>query len=202
MRPLGKPEASENWPEQVQRYWVQAHEASKSEGWDAGSVMARSALQVPLRDQGAQGRTLKNEIDDLAKRGVLPPMMREWSEEVRLLGNDAAHPATTQVPALGFLGFLLTYLYDLPKQISDFRQRRASSPRSVLGGHSTPAQHYVSRAQRDRAPSRPRSVSSTMSLADFLVHSLVKLVTGSRGVWGVISRLTRVHRRWYQAILE
>jgi hypothetical protein len=28
----------------------------------------------------------------LADSGVLPPIMREWSHDVRELGNDAAHP--------------------------------------------------------------------------------------------------------------
>ena len=32
----------------------------------------------------------------MASKGELPPSMREWSDEVRLLGNDSAHPAQGQ----------------------------------------------------------------------------------------------------------
>src|ERR1035441_7026926 len=48
-----KPKPSGHWPQQVQRFWSQAHQSSNREIWDAASVMARSALQVALRDQGA-----------------------------------------------------------------------------------------------------------------------------------------------------
>ena len=54
--------------------------------------MARSALQAVLRDRGAQGKSLKEEIDDLAAGGILPPHMKEWAHELRALGNESAHP--------------------------------------------------------------------------------------------------------------
>jgi hypothetical protein len=54
--------------------------------------MARSAVQLATRYQEAQGKSLKAEIDDLADRRILPPIMKEWSHEVRELANDAAHP--------------------------------------------------------------------------------------------------------------
>jgi glyceraldehyde-3-phosphate dehydrogenase/erythrose-4-phosphate dehydrogenase len=30
--------------------------------------------------------------EDLASRGILPPLVREWSDNVRELGNESAHP--------------------------------------------------------------------------------------------------------------
>ncbi len=86
----GKPKASEHWPEQVQRFWIQAHQSVGSEMWDSASVMARSAMQVAFRDQGAVGRTLKDEVDDLSGKGLLPPVMKEWATELRFLGNATA----------------------------------------------------------------------------------------------------------------
>jgi hypothetical protein len=47
---------------------------------------------LALRYSGAEGHTLAAQIDDLASKGILPPVMKEWSHEVRLLGNDSAHP--------------------------------------------------------------------------------------------------------------
>src|SRR3990172_7568937 len=57
--------APEIWPADVGRYWLQAHRCLKDENWDAAAVMARSSLQLAIRGQGAQGRNLKQEIDDL-----------------------------------------------------------------------------------------------------------------------------------------
>ena len=67
----------DEWPENVGRFWVQAHRSLTGENWDAGAVMARSALQAALRDQKAKGANLKQEIDDLASKGLLPPTMRD-----------------------------------------------------------------------------------------------------------------------------
>ena len=130
--PLGKAQPSENWPPDVQRFWVQAPESLGIENWDAAAVMARSAVQVTLRDKGAVGKDLYSEIQDLAKKGNLPPLMKEWSHEVRELGNDSAHPKPGAPPTtpedgrdiVQFLDSLLSYLYDFPKKISDYRARR------------------------------------------------------------------------------
>jgi hypothetical protein len=101
------------------------------ENWDATAVMARSALQAALRDYKAKGKNLKQEIDDLANKGILPPIMKEWSDQIRELGNVSAHPNSSQDPTnpqdardiVNFLDFLLEYLYDLPHRIKEYKER-------------------------------------------------------------------------------
>ncbi len=130
--PTGKPAPSENWPPEVQRFWVQAKDSLKNENWDAAAMMSRSALQAAMRHKSATGSNLKAEIEDLATTGVLHPLMKDWSTEVRELANDSAHPKPNAPPTepqdardiMKFLDFLLLYLYDLPKDISNYRQRR------------------------------------------------------------------------------
>jgi hypothetical protein len=127
-----KPEPSENWPEGMKRFWVQAHHSLSNENWDAANLMARSAVQFVVRERGAVDAKLKVQINDLVTKGVLHPLMKDWADEVRLLANESAHPAAP-VPAevtpqdakdiVNFLDLLLLYLYDLPKQIEDYRQR-------------------------------------------------------------------------------
>jgi hypothetical protein len=100
------------------------------------AVMVRSALQIALRDKGATHAKLYGEIKELANKGILHPLMRDWSHEVRELANDSAHPEPDAPPTdpqdardiVQFLDFLLMYLYDLPKHISDYRQRRNPQP--------------------------------------------------------------------------
>lgn len=94
--------------------------------------MARSALQQTLRNQNAKGKNLKEEIDNLFNKGLLPKIMKEWSHELRLLGNDSAHPNNDIVEpnksdvyaVINFLDHLLLYLFDLPKQIQEYRERK------------------------------------------------------------------------------
>jgi len=130
--PLRYEKYPEHWPEEVGRFWLQAKRNLKDENWDAASLMARSALQVALRDQKAQGKTLKKEVEDLASKGILPPIMKEWSDNVRELGNESAHPAPGQpetdpkdaANVVEFLDFLLEYLYTLPHRINKYRGRK------------------------------------------------------------------------------
>lgn len=129
--PLKIEKFPEHWPEAVGRYWLQAKRNILDENWDAAAVMARSALQISLRGHSASGRNLKQEIDDLASKGILPPIMHEWSNNVRELGNDSAHPDLAQDPTdprdaqdiVHFLDFLLEYLYSLPHRISQYQNR-------------------------------------------------------------------------------
>ena len=122
----------EHWPEDVGRYWLQARRSLEAKNWDAASLMARSAIQLVARYQKAEGANLKQQIDDLAAKGILPPIMKEWSHEVRELGNENAHPApggkgTTQKDAsdvVAFLDQLLILTYNLPHDIAQYRERK------------------------------------------------------------------------------
>jgi len=130
--PLKLDRAPEHYPEAIARFWLQAKRNLKDRNWDAAAVMARSSLQLALRAQNAEGSNLKQEIDDLSSKGLLPPIMREWAHTVRELGNDSAHPSPSQAPTsardasdiVAFLDFLLEYLYTLPKRIGEYRARK------------------------------------------------------------------------------
>jgi hypothetical protein len=133
--PIGKlKKYPDHWPEAVGRYWLQAKRNLKDQNWDAAALMARSSLQVSLREQNAIGNNLKQEIDDLADKGVLPKIMQDWAHNVRELGNDSAHPKPDQPPTssedakdiVGFMDYLFEYLYTLPKQINEYRERKKS----------------------------------------------------------------------------
>jgi hypothetical protein len=123
--------APEHWPEDVGRYWLQAKRNLANENWDAAALMARSSLQLALRSQAAEGKTLKEEINHLVETRVLPLIVSEWSNEVRELGNDVAHPkpgggATSPQDAkdvVRFLDFFLRYLFTLPQEIDEYRAR-------------------------------------------------------------------------------
>jgi Domain of unknown function (DUF4145) len=129
--PLKYDKHPDNWPEPVGRFWLQAKRSCTASNWDAAAVMTRSAMQLALRDKGAQGANLKKEIEHLANEGLLPPLMKEWADVLRVLGNDSAHPTPEQAAtssrdaqdAMKYLDFLLEYLYDLPDQIAKYRAR-------------------------------------------------------------------------------
>lgn len=89
-------------------------------------------MQLVARAHGATGKSLKEEIDDLANKGLILPSMRDFAHEVRVLANEGAHPQPGAAgtnekdarDAVEFLSFLMTVMYNLPKQIEDYRKRR------------------------------------------------------------------------------
>jgi hypothetical protein len=130
--PLKYDKAPEHFPEDVGRYWLQAKKSLVDKNYDAAAVMTRSAIQLALRSHNAKGANLKQEIDDLEEKRLLPPLMQEWAHSLRELANDSAHPAPNQAPTsardasdiVKFMDFIFEYLYALPKRIQEFRERK------------------------------------------------------------------------------
>ncbi|SRR5260221_7315111 len=133
--PLKFDKYPKHWPETVGRFWLQAHRNLLDENWDASAIMARSSLQAALRELGAVGKNLFQEIEDLSKKGILPPLINNWSHELRELGNESTHAdisksGTQRQDArdiVKFLDFLMQYLFDLPNEINEYRKRKTKS---------------------------------------------------------------------------
>jgi hypothetical protein len=62
----------------------------------ASAIMIRKALEILCHLQGATGGNLYKRIEALSKKIVLPQALNDAMQDLRLLGNDAAHiDATT-----------------------------------------------------------------------------------------------------------
>src|SRR6266702_1621563 len=57
----------------------------------ASAIMVRKTLELLCRDRGAEGGDLKKRLQALGKKAVLPQELLDRLDELRLLGNDAAH---------------------------------------------------------------------------------------------------------------
>lgn len=57
----------------------------------AAAIMVRRTLEEMCQDRGATGDNLKKRIESLGSKVVLPKELLEAADELRLLGNDAAH---------------------------------------------------------------------------------------------------------------
>ena len=60
--------------------------------FQACAVMCRRSLQAACKDQGATKKKLVNQIDELATKGIIIESIRKWAHNIRVVGNDAAHP--------------------------------------------------------------------------------------------------------------
>ncbi len=61
------------------------------------AVLARRALQTMCKEKGASKVDLKDQIDELFSNNIITQDLRNWSHEVRFVGNDAAHPNGAEV---------------------------------------------------------------------------------------------------------
>jgi len=66
--------------------------SSHSQGcYVAAAIMIRRTLEEICEDRGATGKNLKDRIADLKSKVLLPHELLDAMDEMRLLGNDAAH---------------------------------------------------------------------------------------------------------------
>lgn len=57
----------------------------------AAAIMVRKTLELICHDRGASGANLKERLQSLRSKVILPPELFDGLDDLRLLGNDAAH---------------------------------------------------------------------------------------------------------------
>lgn len=105
--------------------------ALKSKGIDKYiCLMAlRRTLELLLKDKGATKWGLKDKIEEIAAKGLLPDTLKEASSLAKLLGDTAAHDKELEidqhdVEAMAtFIGFIIEYLYVVPDKINSYKKR-------------------------------------------------------------------------------
>jgi Domain of unknown function (DUF4145) len=78
-------------PESVQDPLEEAIACHSAECFRAAAVMVRRALEAVCEEQGVKGKNLYDRIEQLGARIVLPKAFVRSLQNLRLLGNDAAH---------------------------------------------------------------------------------------------------------------
>ena len=82
---------AENVPESVRTTFEEALDCHAAGCIVASAIMVRRTLEEICADRGAQGGNLKSRLKDLASKIVVPKELIDAMDELRLLGNDAAH---------------------------------------------------------------------------------------------------------------
>lgn len=86
---------SGNVPESVKRTFEEALDCHAAGCLVASAIMVRRTLEEICAERGAKGTTLKARLTDLESKIVLPRELVDAMDELRLLGNDAAHLEAT-----------------------------------------------------------------------------------------------------------
>ena len=86
---------AENVPEPVRKTFEEALDCHASGCLVAAAIMVRRTLEEICAERGAKGANLKARLEDLESKIVLPKELLDAMNELRLLGNDAAHLEAT-----------------------------------------------------------------------------------------------------------
>ena len=88
-------------PPGVQRALQEAVTCHANGAFVAAAIMVRKTLEELCRDRGASGRNLKQRITALRDSVILPAELLAGIDELRLMGNDAAHVESTDYEEIG-----------------------------------------------------------------------------------------------------
>lgn len=125
-------DAPQNLPEKVLRAYMDAANARRASLWNPACGAYRRCMELALKEfaPDVEAWKIEKRIDKLAAANRITPDVQAWAHELRLDGNEAVHgdedatqELTDQMHHLTY--FLLTYLYTLPKQVEEARNRRA-----------------------------------------------------------------------------
>lgn len=141
--PLGRPndsvdeavpkEIAEDYREGLRCRWIAAYKATVT--------MCRRAIQASCLEKRAdKGKKLVAQIDELAAKGIITAPLKDFAHEVRLEGNDGAHPDADglenviQQDADDIIEFTREYLhhvYVMPAKLAARKRPSASATTAV-----------------------------------------------------------------------
>jgi len=82
---------STNIPENILNTFEEALKCHANKCYVASAIMVRRTLEEICKNKEAEGKNLKIRLENLKTKIVIPAELLEAMDELRLLGNDAAH---------------------------------------------------------------------------------------------------------------
>jgi hypothetical protein len=130
-------------PESVRALYEEAT-LVKNRSASSFAVQIRRALEAMCQEQGLTGRTLQQNLQELAKRNIIPPVLAEMTDVLRMVGNLGAHASAQSVRPShvrvidDFFRAVIEYVYVAPSRVKKFRSDLAR-----IGSKAAPAKPSV-----------------------------------------------------------
>lgn len=92
----------------------------------------RRTLELICIDKGAVKWGLKDKIEELAEKGILPETLKEASSFTKILGDSATHDKGLDIniqdinSMIDFVEYIIEYLYVLPYKLERYKKRLES----------------------------------------------------------------------------
>lgn len=100
----------------------------------AFSILIRRSLEQLCKDKGATGRNLKEKIEDLGKKKIIPETLADMADIIRETGNTGAHGDNFKLNKFDmdvlddFFIAVLEYVYVAPQRLAKIKDRLKNAP--------------------------------------------------------------------------
>lgn len=128
--PLTDNIALKNAPDIVINPYKEAQKCYRAQAYEACVIMCRKGIEAICSDKGETKGKLTTKLKKLKEKHILEETFYNWSNELRLIGNDGAHSHDKIIDkqdardSIDFFDALITYLYHLVDQYTKLKNRR------------------------------------------------------------------------------
>ncbi|MCW2876068.1 MAG: aminoacyl-tRNA deacylase [Sphaerisporangium sp.] len=185
----------EEVPEHLRVELRDAKACLRAGAYPSAVVMVRRLLEGVCADHGVTVTPLSQALRELRRRGLIEGRLLVWAEELRLVGNEAAHIRAGRISAedardaVALAEALLDYLYVFTPKYRDFRKRReAAGARFPL-----PA--------RERLPDTLAVRTLRRSRVRFSTHSYAHDPARAKSRKSIADELGVSHDRMFKAVV-
>ncbi len=120
-------------PRDIQAAFEEACGCYRAQAFIASAIMCRKTLEGVCVAHGVAERTLARSLEKLLEDGLIDERLFEWSDSLRVAGNEAAHDVGLSIAQpdakdiLEFTNAILDYLFSYRDRFERFRKRRAEA---------------------------------------------------------------------------
>ena len=121
---------TEELPQSVKTAYDQAAKALHTSLFESAVLMSRKCLEAICKIFNSNGRNLNQRLATLYKNGHIDSRLYNWANEIRLIGNEAAHDFDTKITSedardvFEFTEAILIYIFSLTKRFESLKARR------------------------------------------------------------------------------
>lgn len=115
----------EHIPAHIAENYIDAEYSFQGRRWNAAAMAYRRVIELMTKDKLPE---IKGNLADRINKLSVTDEIKEWSHELRFIGNDAAHDVENlgeedARAAANLTYYILTYIYTLPTQIQLAREK-------------------------------------------------------------------------------
>ena len=119
-------------PHDIREAFDEACNCYRASAFTASAIMCRKTLEGICAAHGVSERTLATSLKKMHERSLIDDRLFEWSDLMRVAGNEAAHGVGLSIDQadakdiLEFTNAIMDYLFSFRDRFEEFKKRRTT----------------------------------------------------------------------------